>query len=985
MTKEMKEGQEILGFHIENVVEIPEINATLYELKHSKTGAQVMHLATDDPENVFSLLFQTIPATSNGVAHILEHSALCGSKKFPVRDPFFSMMRRSLKTFMNAMTGADFTCYPAASQVPKDFYNLLDVYCDAVFHPLLKKECFLQEGWRLEFTEPQNEKSSLAYQGIVFNEMKGAMSNPTTRLIEELNQSLFPNLTYGVNSGGDPEVIPELTYEEFLEFHKSSYHPSRCIFFFYGNMPLEGHLDFLNQQVLSGVEPLPPLSPLLRQKRYKAPIEKKAFYPISQDEDLKNKAIIALGWLTCHVLEQKDFLALCVLETILLGTDVSPLKKAILKSGLCTQVSSYVEGDISEVPFVIIMQGAGSDNGKALEKLILETLEKVVREGIPENLVDSALHHIEFERSEITGDHYPYGLSLFFRSALFKQHLGRPEYGLMIHSLFNNLRESIAKNPRYLEDLLSKYLIENAHRVLVTLEPSKTLAKEELEKEKSRLQVLESELTEETIRGLKDQAVKLEEYQREAQNENLDVLPKISLNDVPKETRDFHLESEMHGPIEVFHHDAFTNEIVYADLIYNLPNLPEDYLPYVRIFSTLMPQIGCGGRSYEENLEYIQTHTGGIEGALSLNTMASDPHTFTPSFHIKGKALHRKTDKLFPLFRDMVVSLDFDNVSRLKEVLSQHATTLQTFYTQHAMKYAIKLGASGCNLASRITNDWFGVNHYNFIQSLVADFDRRSSDLVEKLKWLQKHILGLDHPHLVITCTSDQYKKIKENSFFDLLEIPHQPYDLWKSEYSTPMVPSQARLIASQVAFSSKVLPSVPYTHAHSAALNLASHIFDNTTLHPRIREQGGAYGSGAVNNSLSGCFYFYAFRDPNISRSLDAFNEAIDLVKSNKFDDGRLEEAKLEAIQKLDHPIPPGERGELAYHWMREGRTLDIRQEYRDRILNATREDVTQAVEENLVPHFDAGVEVVFTGKDLLKKENDILSKRGQTPLKVL
>ncbi|NGX57799.1 MAG: hypothetical protein K940chlam3_00695 [Chlamydiae bacterium] len=985
MAVEFKESQDILGFHVENVVDIPEINSVIIELKHNKTGAQVMHIANDDPENVFNLLFQTIPINSNGVAHILEHSVLCGSKKFPIRDPFFSMTRRSLNTFMNAMTGADFTCYPAASQISKDFYNLLEVYLDAAFNPILNKKCFLQEGWRLEFTEPQNEKSPLIYKGIVFNEMKGALSSPTQRLVEELNQALYPDLTYGFNSGGDPAAIPDLTYEEFLEFHNSSYHPSRCIFFFYGNMPLKGHLEFITKQVLDHVEPLPQLPPLPRQARYKAPVTKHAHYPIGSDEDPQDKTMITLGWLTCHVLEQKDFLALSILEMILLDTDVSPLKKAILKSGLCSQVSSYVEGDVSEVPFVIIMQGANPENGEPLEKLILETLEKIVREGIPTNLLESALHQLELSRSEITGDGYPYGLSLFFRSALFKQHQGKPEYGLMIHTLFNDLRESIAKNPRYLEDLIEKYLLQNPHRVLLTLEPSKTQTKEELAQERAKLDEIQSKLTEDEIKEIKDQATRLEEYQLSAQDEDIDILPKISLDDVPKEARDFALDNQKHGHLEVFHHDTFTNGILYADMIYNLPNLPEVYLPYVRIFAMLMSQMGCGGRTYEENLDYIQTHTGDVGGALCLNNLAFDYSQFIPSLHIKGKALHRKTDKLLALFRDMIVSLDFDDIPRLKEVLLQHFTTLETHFTQHAMKYAINLGASGLNLSSKITNDWFGINHFNLMKNLVSDFDLYVLDLVEKMKWLQQHLLGLADPHLVITCTSDVYEEIVQNKFYGLLDVPHQTYDSWKGDYMVPIVPSQARLIASQVAFTSKVLPTIPYVHPHSPALNLASHIFDNATLHPRIREQGGAYGSGAVNNSLSGSFYFYAFRDPNISRSLDAFQESLELIKNNEFDESRLEEAKLEEIQKLDNPVPPGSRGDLAYSWMKEGRSLEIRQKYRDRILSLNKHEVQEAVFEHLAPQFENGIEIVFTGKDLLKKENALLNEKGKHPFEIL
>ncbi len=980
------EGKELLGFKIDTVTEIPEIKSTLYELTHTKTGASVMHIANDDQENVFNLAFQTIPASSNGVAHILEHSVLCGSKKFPIRDPFFSMTRRSLNTFMNAMTGADFTCYPAASQVPSDFYNLLDVYLDAAFYPLLNKESFLQEGWRYEFEDPEDTSSKLQYGGIVYNEMKGALANPAQKLVEELNQALYPDITYGVNSGGNPREIPHLSYEEFCAFHEHHYHPSRAIFYFYGNMPLEGHLKFLNEHLLDHVEAMPKLGPLPRQPRFKTPVVKEADYSIAYDEDPKDKTFVAVGWLTCHVLEQKDTLALSVIEEILMSNDVSPLKKALLKSGLCHQASSHIEGDVSEVPFVVTAQGSNPEDGEKLQALILETLKQVARDGIPEKLLDSALHQIEIERSEISGDGAPYGLSLFFRSALFKQHSGKAEYGLMIHSLFNELRAAIAKNPRYLEDLIEKYLIQNPHRVLLIFKPSKTLAKEEREQEREALDQVQKSLSQDEKEAIKQQSARLMELQLAGQKESLDVLPKTNLEDVPKETRDFVLKEENHSAVRVYHHDCFTNGMIYADAVYKLPSVPAAYLPYVRLFALLLPQVGCGGRTYEENLEYIERHTGGVAAAINFNNLVVDYTQFTPTFHIKGKALNRKAGILFEILRDIVVSLDFSDTDRIKEVVMKHITTLDTFFVQHAIKYAIGLGASGQNISSYLSNEWFGLSHYQFMKALSENIDSELPRIVERLEWMKTHLLGLEGPDLVLTCDESHYQDMAAHQFYGFLESPRKSFEPWKGDYSVPGVGSQGRMIASQVAFSCKVLPTLPYAHPDSAALTLASHIFDNMVLHPRIREQGGAYGSGASHNPSRGFFYFYAFRDPNIASSFAAFEEAVDLVRVKAFNEERLDEAKRETLQSLDHPIPPGSRGIVAYHWLLEGKSKQARQSFRDRVLSLTREEVHRAVTEHLFPLFEtAGVDVVFAGKDLLTNENKVLQEQGKVPFDII
>lgn len=486
-------GETYNAFKVTKVTDIAELHCRLIELTHLPSGALIMHIENDDPENLFCLSFQTIPKTSNGVAHILEHTVLCGSKKYPVKDPFFAMQRRSLNTFMNALTGSDFTCYPAATQVNKDFYNLLEVYLDAVFHPHIDERSFVQEGHRIEFSIPEDASSPLEYKGIVFNEMKGALNSPSSRLNEALNEAMFPDITYGINSGGDPKVIPSLTHRELCEFHQEFYHPSRCLFFFYGNMPLKNHLDFISDHILKDTSPLPPLSPPPLQPRFKEPRRITQNYPFTGETEFES--LIGFGWLTCSLHQQKDLLALSILEIVLMDTDASPLKLALLKSGLCKQAASYMDSEIPEIPIYLIIKGCKTEDADTIEKLIFTTLQDVVKNGISHNMVENALHQLEIHRTEITGDHAPYGLSLFMRSALTKQHGGQPENGLKIHSLFDELRASMKDDPRYFEDLIEKYFIQNPHFVRVSLIPDISLALKEVEDEKSLLASIKEKLT----------------------------------------------------------------------------------------------------------------------------------------------------------------------------------------------------------------------------------------------------------------------------------------------------------------------------------------------------------------------------------------------------------------------------------------------------------------------------------------------------------
>ena len=942
-------SEKYLDFMVTKATEIPELQCFLTELVHIPSGAQIMHVGNDDPENLFCLSFQTIPYSSNGVAHILEHTVLCGSENFPVKDPFFAMTRRSLNTYMNALTGQDFTCYPAATQVPKDFYNLLEVYLDAVFKPNLNELSFMQEGHRLEFSMPEDPQSLLEYKGIVFNEMKGAMSSPSSRLGESLNKAMFPDATYGFNSGGDPKAIPSLTYGELLEFHRQYYHPSRCLFFFYGNLPLVKHLDFIAKYTLNSIQKTAPLPPLPYQPRFSKPVYVNSYYPIAPHEQKEDKTMIGLGWLTCHILEQQELLAINILEIILMDTDASPLKLALLKSGLCKTAGAYLDVDIHEIPFVIILKGCNPENADEIENLVKRTLARIVDEGIPLDFIENAMHQLEFFRSEITGDQAPFGLSIFMRSALLKQHGAMPEEGLMIHSLFERLRQHLLKDPKYLTNLIQKHFLDNAHFVRVVMEPSIEIEKQELMQEQAVLDKIRETLTEDDVQHLIQQAKELEVFQKSQEEVDIDVLPKLTLKDVPVHIREYPLTIETISDFQVYHHNCFTNEIVYVDLVFNLPDLKEEDLPFARLFTLLLPQVGSGGRNYIDNLEFIQANTGGVGAYLTLNSQAQDFNKIYPSLAIRGKALHRKMPYLFQLLKEMTTSADFKDVARLREILQKHYTSLESSLNQNSLRYAINLSASALSLPSHITNAWYGLDYYWKIRELAQNFDEYQEELVSKLQEMNDKLLALEKPDLILSCNAKTYDELKGHHFYGLLDMELRPFKPWEGQFQLVKIPSQGRIISAPVAFISKVFHSVPYVHEHAPALNIAAFLFDNLTLHSAIREQGGAYGGGAANNAMSGSFYFYSYRDPNIYNSLEAFEKSITGVLKGDFDDEDLAEAKLEMIQSMDAPVSPGSRADLAYGWLREGKTSQVRQDFRNKLLALTKEQVIEAVREEI------------------------------------
>jgi len=970
-------GDRFKGFVVTKSVEIVEARARLIELTHEESGAEVLHIQADDPENLFCLSFRTLPPSSNGVAHILEHTVLTGSDKFPVKDPFFAMNRRSLNTYLNALTGDDFTCYPAASQVEQDFYNLLDVYLDATFHPLLKKLSFRQEGWRLEYTTPDDPASELEFKGIVYNEMKGSLNSPGARLDDAMSEALFPNSPYGFNAGGRPREIPNLSFEELVQFHKTYYHPSHCLFFFYGDIALEKHLEFIEERVLKGVTKVPKLPSIPKQPRFSAPVRKELFYPAQESEEAQEeKTLISFGWLTTSILNQLEVFALSVLDIILMETDASLLRRDILNTGLCTQATSSLDSENAEVPFTITIRGSKKEHADKLEETIKNSLITIASRGIEERLIEMALHQLELDRTEVGLEGAPFGLMLFGRAALIKQHGGRAEDGMRIHSLFEELRAVLKDDPLYLQNIIRKHFIENTHQVRIVLEPSIELAQKELEQEKEALHAISAALTEKDKKEIIEEALLLMKMQDD-ESDNEECLPKITLNDVPKKTRHFPLTHTPVGNVDLFFHEAFTNHFVYAELVFPLPALTREELPYARTFAKLLPQLGSGNRNFTQNLDFIQEHTGGISTGFSFNHQINDANLITPTFHIKGKALSRKSDKLFSLLFDTVTRPDLTDKNRIKELLLKYWSQLRDGINSNALQYALSQSAHGQAEPFWLYETWYGLEYYTFLRSIALHYEKESSQFLEKLLAMQDKLLCLEDAHLVITSDATDYSKFLESGFEGLVDLPKKPYSSWKTHFPLINIEPTCKVISSPVAFSAKAFQLGSYSNPESAYLTLAAEIFDNVHLHRKIREQGGAYGGGSSYNPTSGLFYFYSFRDPNIASTEHAFTTAIQLLKEGKFDESDVEEAKLEVLQALDQPVPPSGRAEIAYSRMREGKTEELRQAFRDKLIAATKEDIQKAVEKYIEAGYNRGALVSFASRELAEKENKKLATK--------
>ena len=978
-----KEGRICEDFLCKSSKYLSEIYCTLSEWEHRKWGTKILHIKNEDVENVFCLSFRTLPQDSTGVAHILEHVVLCGSKKFPIRDPFFSMLYRSLNTFMNAFTGDDFTCYPAASEVEKDFYHLLEIYLDAVFSPLIRKESFSQEGHRWEFVDLPDGSTQLQRHGVVFNEMKGALANAETRLWECLKGQLFPDNVYHFNSGGDPKEIPQLTREKMLAFHHQFYHPSQALLYFYGNLPIERHFAFLSKHLFSHFPlksiNLPP--PLEEQKSLSQRGKCAVGYPVTIDENCDEKSFVGLGWVTFCTRDQVSLLALMILDSVLMDNDASLLKEEILRSGLCKQVDSLIEQDLFQIPYVLVFKGCRAGVAEQLQELVLRFFDQLVEQGIEWERIERAIDQLEIERLEISGDRLPYGLSLFMRCGLLKQHGGDPKDALEIHTLFQKVRTLLSK-PEWISRFIRKYFIENTHRSLVILFPDKELALQEEKAEKREWKEIEEELSEEQKEAIFSQSIELKKYQE--REEDSSILPKITLRDVARREKEYPLERRNWKGGQCFYHHCFTNQLVYVDLYFSLPQLNRDEIFFAKLLSLLITELGCGSRSYKEQLEEIQKSTGGISATVSVLSSAEDPHRLFPCFHLHALSLSRKKSALFSLLQGMIGELRLDEEPRMYKVLVQHLTDLETHFVSHSMQYATHICGSSLSLKGALDEAWHGVSFLKRLHALLLHWEVTKKSFLIQIKKIADKILQIGRTDLVLSACQTDLQEIFEQDFYGLGEVRSlEEFSAWEKFDPLPASSSfQGVSIPSPVAFNCVGVPVPEHFHPDSAALAILAPLLQQKELHKKIREEGGAYGGKAIYKPSLGMMCFWGYRDPHILRTFSVISQAVENLARGNFSEQDLEEAQLQVFQSLDAPINPGDRAAVAYQWLQEQKTYEKRQALREKVFALTREEVIRVISQYLLPYINTGPKVSFAGEELFQKENETLRAQNKPPL---
>jgi hypothetical protein len=920
-------AHESFEFVSEHFIESLSVNVLTY--RHKRTGAMHYHLASDDEHKVFMVALRTVPEDSTGVAHILEHTTLCGSERYPVRDPFFMMIRRSINTFMNAFTSSDWTAYPFATENDKDFENLLQVYMDAVFFPKLDPLDFAQEGHRFEFETMTDADSPLVYKGVVFNEMKGAMSSPVSTLWQTLTTELYPTSTYHYNSGGEPEAIPDLTYQQLVDFHRTHYHPSNSVFMTYGNQaPAELQAKFENlalKRFESAIEPIY----VNTEQRFSEPKVVEQSYALDE-EDTSGKTHIVMGWLLGLNRDPMDVLKGHLLSSVLLDNSASPLRYALEQTELATAPSPLcgIEDSNKEMAFVAGVQGSEPQHAQAIEDLILNELQRIVDEGVDQSQVEAMLHQLELSQREVGGDSYPYGLELMLGALPAALHQGDPVALLDVDQVLNKLQQDI-RSPDFIPNLVKSWLLDNPHRVRLTLKPDTELSAKREQAEKAKLAQIQQSLSDQQKQAIIDQAVALEK--RQAQQDDVDILPKVTKEDVDPHLPKIDPKQRQNN---VTAYERGTNGLVYQQLVIDMPNLNEREQAIMPLFNACLTEVGSGGRDYLATQSLQAAVTGGLSARSAVRADLNDPTGYQSHFVLSGKALNRHQSDLSKLMDETLNQVDFQETARLKDLIAQMRSSMEHRITGAGHSLAMGAAVQNFSIAAKWNFQRSGLAGIRFLKQLdkslqdEAELNRFAQDLAglraKMVEGKRQGLLVADE-HAFHQAWSNFGDLIKQDS------VNENPLSLEKPQ----AVNHQAWLTSTQVNFCAQAYPAVMWGHEDAPLLSVLSACLRNGFLHSAIREKGGAYGGGAGYDAEAGAFTFFSYRDPRLMDTYADFERALDWLMTDATQ-AQVDEAVLNIVSAMDKPGSPAGEARKAFYQELYGRSHEKRTAYRQAVLNA-------------------------------------------------
>ncbi len=934
--------KKLSAYEIVSEENLPDISGYGIVLRHKKSGARVAVISTEDNNKVFSVGFRTPPEDSTGVAHILEHSVLCGSERFPVKDPFVELAKESLNTFLNAMTYPDKTIYPVASCNDKDFANLMEVYMDAVFFPNIHhvKNIFLQEGWHYEL---ENADAELSYNGVVYSEMKGAFSSPEEVLYSEIQQTLFPDTAYGVESGGDPDHIPELTYEQFLEFHKRYYHPVNSYIYLYGDMDVAERLAWMDREYLSRFEKIELDSSLRIQEPFETKKTVEGYYSVNNEEEAKDGAYFAYNIAFTGAEDVVKETAVGMLCSAIINKPGTPLKLALTEAGIGEDSSAMFTDEMAQPFLSIVAKNAAEDKAEDFLRVVTETLEKCATEGVSKKSLSAALNSMEFSLREGDSGNYPKGLrycQMMFGTWLYDD--ARVFENLHWTPVFEKLRELIETD--YFETLIREYLLDNTHRVFLKLYPKVGLLAEKEESLAKELAEYKNSLSKEEVEALVEQTKALKQYQSEpSKPEDLAKIPQLTREDIKKEADPFVNEVKEIAGVTTLHQELFTGGIAYVKLLFDMKKVSAELLPYAGILTELFGRMDTVKHSYLDLNNEISINTGGISVSTMISSKYDDLHNYRVFFLAEGKTLYHKIPELFAYMKEMLTETVYQNPARIREILLERKSGLESRYTDMAQGAAVKRASSYFSEVGVAMELLDGIAYYEFISDLLADFEARKEEVVQKLTEVYACIFAKDVMMLSVTADAEGYKMVKEQC--EPLFAAFAQEAKGSSLVLTPekknegfVTPGQVQYVCCAGNFRDA---GAEYTGAYEVLRTAMSYGY----LWNQVRVLGGAYGA-ALMALENGRMAFYSWRDPHLTRTMKVYEDAVDYIANFEADEAEMTKYVIGTMSNVDMPRNPrmeGERGLTAYL---TGRTFDSVQKHRDEILNITVEDMRALAE---------------------------------------
>lgn len=922
------------GFKLTEKRFVKEANADCYYFVHEQSGARLLKIAANDPNKMFNVAFKTLPENDYGTPHILEHSVLNGSKNFPVKSPFDVLLKGSLNTFLNAMTGSDVTTYPVASMNTKDYFNLMHVYLDAVYNPLMLQDpkILKQEGWHYEL---ESKEAPLVYKGVVYNEMKGAYSSADQELEYQLSKALFPENTYGVESGGHPNEIPKLTFEYFTGFYKKYYHPSNSHIMLYGDADLDRELQFIHENYLSSYQKADMNFSTPLQKPFQEMKVLEKSYPAQEGSPLKDNTLLSLSIVAGQSTDRTLCMAMDVLSSALVNHESAPIRLALQKAGIGKDVSASFNEGLQNV-FKIIVKNANPEDLPKFREIVFTELGKVTREGLDSTMLEGILNRMEFNLRE--GNTPLKGLMYLFMSYQGWFFAGDPFLGIEFEKPLAEVKAGL-KN-RLLENTVQKYLVENPHAVLISLKPEPGLQKAIDAKVVKELADYKASLTPEQIDQLIRETKELQDHQKKEDTpEALATIPMLQLSDIPADAQFYTVEKKDVNGIPLIYHNEFTSKILYQDLYFDLRALPQDKIPYAALLSAFLGKMNTASYTFGVLDNQLNIHTGGFSTGISSFLEDRSDDKVLPKLVVTSKATADKAGKMTGLIGEILLKSNFRDTARLKDVLKRHQSGLDARIKQNGINYALtRLSSyySNRGMFNELTN---GLEYYNFVTDLLNNFGARQQELMDNLTATAGLLFKKENMIAAVTCGPEELAGYQKElaGLCEALPSGEAAIQPWKFELTNK---KEALVSASKVQYVVKGYDFRKLGYNWNGKINVLSQIISTDWLQNQVRVIGGAYG-GFCGFSPNGNTYFASYRDPNLKETLQNFDSTTVYLDKFKADSTAMTRYIIGTISNLDEPATASTKGNIATRYYFEKTTADMLNAERKEVLTTTAEDI--------------------------------------------